>query len=332
MGITVAPSVVAAIPHAATPASFSLTSSDSRVTSSTKQALHVAIEASNNPSTPANDNVNVVLSKGVEDASETHIWTFPISSTVLHVAANGAGTLKMPVKDIAPFGTVSLTFKPLGKIVSTSCNGTVTGKHVSVSLSGVFFFDSKSTGAHKWGTVGNRKHFAFAATNTIRWSFSSASAESCVPVATTCTSSLFWSAQSNGGDFDGATTAAGSVVTGGSIFASRAVNLAKPAGAMRDDSNIGKTSQPTIDTAPDGNATLSVTGGGAGVSGSATITSIAPAVPVTTPCSGGKTQSSSFWSGTYANGSPGLTVAEQIYGSLKLTGSPSGSFGQSTVS
>ncbi|HEX3901087.1 MAG TPA: hypothetical protein VHW74_18200 [Mycobacteriales bacterium] len=318
-GVASAPAVVASAPHAAKPTSVSLDTSDPVVKSSTNQALHVALEASNNPSTPANDAINVVLSKGIEDEGETHIWTFPISSSVLHVGSTGAGTLEVPAKDIAPFGDVSLTFKPVGKIASKSCQGKVTSETVNVSVSGVFFFDSKSTGKKKWGTVGSKRQFTFSATNFVTWLFSSAASENCVSSSSLCTGSLSWQAQAGAVSFDGTKTDSTST---GLVRASRAVKLSKPKGATRNDTSVGQTTLPTL-TGDDGVSTaptLTVSGNGTGVIGTAMITGSAPTSDFSAPCGKGQTELTKFFTGIYTNGTPALSVAEQIYGALTLKG------------
>jgi hypothetical protein len=323
-----APAVVVAAPHVAKPTSVSIQSSYAKVTSSTKQPLHVVLEASNNPSTPVEDTVVVGLSKGLAGQGESHSWTLPISSSVLSVDSSGAGTLKVPAKDIAPFGDINLTIAPIGKITSKSCEGTVISKSAKVSLSGVFFFDSKSTGAHAWGAVGSKKKFAFAATNTLTWLYSSAVSENCIKTLTPCGASVFWTAQDGSVSLDGDDTTKTS-----SVLASRSASLSKPTGATRDDSNVGPTKPPVLETTGGGNATLSVDGAGSGVTGSATLTSSQPETSSpSTPCGNGKTESSDFWSGTYANGSSPLTVSEQIYGALTLGANGNGLFGRSTNS
>jgi hypothetical protein len=321
-GVASAPAVIAASPHGAKATSVSLQSSYAAVTSSTKQALHVVVEASNNPSTPANDTVVVELAKGPEENGEAHDWTFPISASVLRVASTGAGTVKVPAKDIAPYGTLSLKIKPIGKVTSRSCQGTVTSKSVKVSLSGVFFFDSLSSGKDKWGTVGSRRSFTFPGTNTLTWLFSSAASENCLVSSSPCASVLTWQAQSDGVSFDGARVGNSSV---GAVRASRAVKLSKPKGAVRTDNSVGVTTLPTV-SGDDGESTtpsLVVSGNGTGsdVAGTAMITGAAPVIEVTAPCGKGQTEITKFFTGSYTNGNPPLTVAEQIYGVLTLKGS-----------
>lgn len=322
-----APAAIASAPHTAKPSSVSLTSGYASVKSSTKRALHAQLEASNNPSTPANDSASIELAKGAQEDGESHDWTFRISSSVLQVASSGAGTLKLPAKDIAPFGAVSLKFKPIGKPKTKSCEGTVISKTIKVSLSGVFFFDSKSTGSHKWGTVGSKKSFTFPATNTITWLFRSANSENCISAATPCVSDVLWSSQQGAVAFDGFEAS-----NDARMFASRSALLTKPTGATRSDSNVGSTKGLTVAVGGDGNASLAITGSGSGVAGSATITSSAPSQPFPSPCGNGKTQNSEFWSGPYANGTAPLTVAEQIYGALTMGDNGNGSIGQTTVS
>jgi hypothetical protein len=310
-----APAVIAASPHVAKATSVSLQSSYAAVTSSTKQALHLVVEASNNPSTPANDTVVVELAKGPEENGEAHDWTFPISASVLRIGPSGAGTLNVPAKNIRPFGAVSLKIKPVGKVTSKSCQGTVTSKSVKVSLSGVFYFDSASSGSHRWGTVGNKKSFSFPATNTVTWLFSSAASENCIATSTPCEPSTTWAAaDAHGVSFDGEATNNDA----GVVRASRAVTLSTPHGAVRDDSNVGQTTQPSLTSADADAPVLSVSGAGGVVTGTATIAGSMPATEISTPCGKNGSELTHFFTGTYSNSSPPLKVTEEIYGTLAL--------------
>jgi hypothetical protein len=245
---------------------------------------------------------------------------------VLTVANSGAGTLKVPAKDIGPFGEVSLQIMPIGKITSKSCQGTVVSKSIKVRLSGVFSFDSKSTGADAWGVIGSTKSFTFPATNTVTWSYSSAASENCIATTTPCGATVIWAAQHGAVAMDGTEAGAG----GARVIASRAVSLATPKGATRSDSNIASTQGLVVKTGLGGSASLVVTGEGSGVTGSATLMSTAPSSPFPTPCGKGKTQDGEFWSGSYADGSTPLTVAEQIYGAFTLSDNDNGTFDQTT--
>lgn len=323
MGVASAPAVVAGAPHAAAkPTSVSLTTSDATFKSSTKQALHVALEASNNPSTPANDSLVVALSKGTPGLGETHTWTFAISSNVLKVATGGSGTLKVPAVSVAPFGSVSLKITPTGKITSRSCGGQVISQSVKVAVSGVFFFDSLSTGAHRWGSVGSKKAFAFPPKNVVTWLYSTTTSESCLPGTSACQTGLLWTAQQSGAQFEGLSTNAG-----GSIFASRGVALSRPHGAVRTDSATGATFTPTVSTAANGDGTLTVNGSG-GVTGSGVLQSSGQAQEVSVPCAGGSSQKTDFWTGTFTNGTTALSVPEQIYGPITVADGATGTFTQ----
>jgi hypothetical protein len=321
MAVASAPAVVASAPHAAAkPSSVSLTTSDATYKSSTKQALHVSLEASNNPSTPANDALVVTLSKGTPVLGETHTWTFQISSNVLKVATAGSGTLKVPATSIAPFGSVDLKIKPVGKIASQSCGGQVISQSVKVAVSGVFFFDSKSTGANKWGSVGRKKAFTFPASNVVTWLYSTTTSESCLPDTSVCQTGLLWTAQQSGAQFEGVSTNAG-----GSIFASRGVALSRPQGAIRTDSSTGTTFTPTVSTAANGDGTLTVNGSG-GVTGSGVLQSSGQAQEISVPCAGGSSQKTDFWTGTFNNGATALSVPEQIYGPITVQSGATGTF------
>jgi hypothetical protein len=129
---------------------------------------------------------------------------------------------------------------------------------------------------------------------------------------------MIWQAQSGVVSFDGSDADSSS----GALRASRAVSLSKPKGATRNDIAVGTTTLPSV-TGDDGASTtptLTVSGNGVNVRGSATITGSMPFTEVTAPCGNGQTELTKFFTGTYANGSPPLVVSEQIYGSLTLKG------------
>jgi hypothetical protein len=314
-GVASAPASAASAPRALKSTSVSLQSSYAAVRSSTKQSLNVVVEASNNPSTPANDTLVVALAKGPVGDGESHDWSFPISASVLRIGPSGAGTLDVPAKSIQPFGAVSLKIEPVGKVTSKSCQGTVTSKSVKVSLSGVFYFDTASTGSHKWGTVGSKKSFSFPATNAVTWLFSSAASENCIATSTPCEPSTTWAAaDAHGVSFDGEATNNDA----GVVRASRAATLSTPHGAVRDDSNVGQTTQPSLTSADADPPVLSVSGAGGVVTGTATIAGSMPATQISTPCGKDGSELTHFFTGRYTNSSPPLKVTEEIYGTLTL--------------
>lgn len=325
-GLAAAPAATAFASHATKPTSVSLSSSNAKVTTSTKHAIHVEIGASNNPSTPANDQLTVTLSRGSASSGETHTWSFPITSSVLDVASSGKGTLEVPSSKLSPFGVVNLKITPVAKTKTQSCKGHLASKSVEVKLSGTFYFDSRSTGAHKWGSVGSKtKTFHFPATNRLTWLYGSAALENCLSTTTPCGASLFWTAQDGDSLFDGTESSNGS-----SVFASRTADLSKPKGASRVDTSTAPTKTPVLTVANDGSATLDVQADGGSGSGSAVITSPQQGASVPTPCGKGKTQNSQFWTGSYAPGTPALVVSEQIFGAITLGANEFASFGRTT--
>jgi hypothetical protein len=333
--VVAAPAALAGRAHA-TPAvtQIQLSSGTTKVMSSTHRKLQVDLLANNNPGSTADDVVITLREGGV--AGEEHDWTFPVAASALKANPAGKGTLKVPGTKIAPYGVVSLTITPIGKPKTDSCNGTPADKVQKVTLAGTFFFDTKSTGSKRWGTVGSRntkKKFAFSSTNDLTWFYRSAAVPDGGERVTgakadcggdnpflPCSAGLIWDDASGIVDVSGVATSGVEL-----IEASRNVALNTPVGATREDDLTGAGPAPQFTTTPDAaadgesNATLVATAD-TGASGTTTLTSVTPSMVQEVPCRGGtanETANALFWANaTYTNGTIPLTVTAEIFGPI----------------
>lgn len=326
LGYGFVPAATAAVPRATQPISTALNSGVTARTSSTGHKLFLTLTATHSDATATagtsanTDTLDITLANNrTIFGGESHSWSFRIPSTALvfntDSAGNpdGNGSLTVPASAISPFGVVKLKFAPAGTPTTQQCNGQPSSQTQPVSLSGTFFFDSKSTGSHKWGTEGSKTAtFTFAATNDVVTTYATTDFSCSGPAQVPCASAITWFANHGGISFDG--TGAGSA--NGSIFGNRSNNLTKPAGAIRKDLDRGR-SKPLALVTKGGTTTLSVLGA-RGAVGSASLKSAKSQGPFSNPCMGG-TEQITAWSGaSYRNGSTPLQLKMQIYGILSL--------------
>jgi hypothetical protein len=266
---------------------------------------------------------------GLATSGKSHEWHFPVPGSALRINAAGNGALEVPPVKILPYGILSLTITPVGEATTDSCEGTPSDKVQKVKLAGSVFFDTKSSGADRWGSVGSRstkKRFTFTSKSTLTWfyprppggSSCGGDDDSGLP----CSGALVWDDASGDADFSGISTGGVSL-----IEASRSVQLATPVGATRADDLTGAGPAPVLTTTPgaadaaENDATLTVTAD-TNAAGGATIVSATPSQTQTIPCDGdvtGSTTSASLWEGaTFTNGTAPITVAAEIFGPVSI--------------
>lgn len=256
------------------------------------------------------DSKTTGLTVALENASQSHYWNFQIPSSAVKAASSGKASVKPSAKKLAPFGKVSLTAKPKGKPKTISCKGSPSTKTQKVTLGGTFYFDTRS-GKHGWGTVGSKKKaFHFSTSATVTWSY--ANDNYCYSGGSICLSSTTWAAYTSGKSLGG------DVRKHPRINGTRDARLTKPKGATRNDYVTAALKSAKLSTSNGGaDAKLVLTGTGGASSGSATVTGTGASTDAY-PCGkGGKKQKSSYWNGSFKNGSKPLTVRD-IYGAIKL--------------
>ncbi|HVV77449.1 MAG TPA: hypothetical protein VHC43_15595 [Mycobacteriales bacterium] len=323
-GFGLVPAATAATAHDA-PAAIStgLSSSATAKTSSTGHKLYVKVGATQSSvtATPAaTDNLDISLADNKAIfGGESHSWSFKIPATALTFntdstgSPDGSGTLDVPSSALSPFGVVSLTFAPTGSPTTQQCNGQPSSQTQPVTLSGTFYFDSRSKGSHKWGAVGSKtKKFTFSATNTVVTTYASTDFSCVGPAQAPCASATSWFASHGGVTFDGSAAGSGD----GRVFGERSTNLSKPAGAIREDVNTGRSKPLSLKT-KGGSTSLSVVGAH-GTKGSATLKASKKQGPFNNPCKNGSEQVTAWNNASYKNGSTPLKIKMQIYGTLHL--------------
>jgi hypothetical protein len=321
-------SAAAATPHVA---AIDLDSNIVNVTSSTGRHLELEVHAYVEPNAPSNDEADVTLTQENNNGEEDHSWMFPIHHTTdLDVDTRGQGTLRLTSKEISPFGSLSLTMTPAGKTSTQKCNGVAAGTVTPVKLTGSFFFNSHSTGAKKWGSVGTKSPKAalkFPGKAALTQIYSGG--QSCLEgdggddVALPCTSALIWDSSSSTADINGFEFLGINLVNG-----SRIVSLHGnvPGGSLRADDVTTTAAAPTWLTAP--NATvatlldglLATVGKSATLTGTSTVYGVGGESKQNEPCgSAGNTETATYWpSATYTNGANPLTLNTSTFGGVHV--------------
>jgi hypothetical protein len=299
-----------------------LTTSPLHVTSSTHHKLEVVIDSEMNTS-DAFENFAYVQ---IGNQRESHRWQFTNSHPVLSQTSTGAALI-MHNAQLGPYGLLKLIATNVGKSKTSTCgDGDYTViQHVSVT--GRLFFNTRSTGRQRWGGIGNKnKNLTFSSKSTLDTGYGTGGLD-CNDYATPC---------SNGPELTvfGATTiisaqTIGKKTTLGFI---RGVRLSKPKGAARLDEVSATANRPKIIIStgkPVGAATLSLT---VPKSSSATgsFELLGGMTPTTTTdlCNRNgahSSQTDKVWnSAGYIDGTPHISVPEQIFGRLGLLHTPPG--------
>jgi hypothetical protein len=298
-------------------ATIVLQTGPTKVVSSTDHRLRVQLTATHPVGYDDHaDQVAIAVLKGSSGSAETHRWSFDVPAAAWDVDATGAGTIDVPKSAIAPFGKVRLTVRAVGDPTTQSCNGTVRSQTQKVSVGGTVFFDTRSKGAHRWGTVGSKsKRFAFAAPSTLVTT-DDLPATPCVGTGhAPCLAQVVWSAASPKVNLEGANTSN----TRGSLLATRTKHLASPANATRTDVLRATTRQLAVKTGAGGGAGLAVVAAKR-ASGSAKLTA-AESSAFSAPCTKDgtdHTQTYTTWDADYTNGAKPLAAHAQVFGAIKL--------------
>lgn len=312
LGIVAADAGIAA--KGATVSDVTLYSSLTNLTSTTGHHLKVGVSASQSPGGKSS------ISVSLRQDQEFHGWTFKAAGSAISLDDTGQGTVSLASTKSAGYAALTLHVKPVGSAKLNKCEGQLVSETRPVAVSGTLFFNTKSSGSHKWGSIGSKVHtFRFDRPNSVTWSYDNTA--TCPTPASPCFAGLSWSdyhsTSTNSTGLFGGTSGTTSWISG-----SRRVSLSKPSGATRSDYNYLKTKAPKLSVAGDGSAALKVTQG----TGSATIKSPSGST-YSYPCgAGAKTRKARSWPGSYTNGSTALKVPAQIFGPMSLKNSKSGGY------
>jgi hypothetical protein len=315
IGVGTAAAAVGAAPAVA-PAitAISLATRQTAVHSSRHDPLDVSVNATRHNSKPLGPS-SVSVEITTPNQVESHTWIFPVPTAALNAKTSGSGTLVVPHADIAPFGTIKLTFTALSKPVKTVCNSVAYSTSQKVSVKGAILFDTHSTGKDRWGSVGSTSlRFTFKQGSTLVKDFG---ANTGCPGGSLppCSYSLLWLVDSANQlvSLEGGTTGK----TGGFIDAVRTENLSKPKHASRVDEVDTPTGRPTVAATGASTIALSIKSGHA-AKGSATMDGTADGSPTTSVCGKGNTTSSSVWTAAFANNTPRLVIKEAVFGPITM--------------
>ncbi len=250
---------------------------------------------------------------------EEHIWSFRLPRSASQIDARGAGTLKATRTRLGGYAAVSVTSRPVGKRHQSMCvPGVGTKATRTVALTGRLLLVTRSSGSHRWGSVGSAtRSFHFSANSQVVWFYNS---DACPEPPARCRSDLQWSAGAGPVSFFGSPTA-----TGDGVDASRDVQLTPS--IRRSDVLSTGLSGLSLTVHPGGSATLQIDS----THGSATIDGT-PIGSFPFPCgTGGGSYTLTIWDGGWTNGTTALRVPAQIFGAMQVPDSPDGAEIQQNV-
>jgi hypothetical protein len=341
-GVMIAPMAISVVAAGAAPAhrsvaatrkpakNFSLLSAPQSFTSSTHKHLRITVNAVGGPTELGPGTVvyqiPVSLTVSRKGALETHNWEFIATGKKVFTynSITGKGVLRTG-SAMKPFGSMTLRITATGRTRFTGCGGSRQAVRAA-KLKGTFSFDTRSTGASKWGKVGSSHPRTFTGHSTMSYL---ASTDKQCPMPLPCNPGMSWQAQNitSAGD---AVTLVGSAIKVGAktrytLSGDRQLPLAKPSGAFRtDDITISLKRMPF--TFKGTSAKVGVPSSGAALTGAATLTSTSEN-PVSTLFCGPKLatmQTDTHWPAAFKNAKKALSLNEQIEGAFKvpnLTGS-----------
>jgi hypothetical protein len=274
--------------------------------------------------------VSVTLSR-TGGGFESHEWSFPIKSASFgYNTSTKKGSLKV-TKAMGKYGEVKLALAKDGKTRNASCSS---GKETvtPVSLKGIVYFDTRSSGSHRWGHVGSKTiKMTVLKHNLLTLDYNC----SLKTPANACYSGTSWFTGSGGSHAD---LSGGSLGSAGTISADRSVSLKKPKGATRFDFVTVSAPKPVLKRAstPGGTTTYSVkTKKHTRATGSAQLSSTEAGTPLPGTCrSKGKTHetTTTFYDGSYTNGKPALVVHADIFGNFHVGNNKNSNFYSTSVS
>lgn len=322
VGVVIGGGSATAAPKAVPTASSESFSALAQVTTSTRQRLGLFIGASRSEGVGAAGTFfDVTLNK--KTGAESHTWGFPVPNSAFTVGSNGKGKVSVRAVNLAPFGVVKLSFTPAAKAKKQRCNSSAYVLNQKVKVSGLFYFDSRSTGKHKWGHYGNKhKRMTFKAGGNVVRSFGQTGVGCAGPSSQPCAKTLTWFASNH----DNSVTLGGGALSKkrGYISGSGFVTLSKPKKATRSDFVEATVPAPKLKKGSGGSATMSVSTSGGIARGSGKLTSKTPGSSFSEPCGKGKSQTSEFWQSALKNAKPALEMTPDIFGPIKLRNGSTG--------
>lgn len=254
---------------------------------------------------------NSQLAIGISRAGESHHFGFAIPDSALSLSKSFSGKIAPGTDNTLPIAKLNLTATPRGAATTTKCAGKVTSRTQPLTLSGVFYLNTRS-GTNGWGAVGSTtKPFSFSTTATATRYYDAGDCETPYPNPA-CESSTYWTLSSSAATLNG---------TGKRVTAIRTVNLTKPAGAARSDVRTA-TARSAVLTQNNETKTarLVITGNGGSIKGKAVLNGKNRSLGDREPCgtAGKKLRYASWYPATLASSRSPLTMKD-IYGTMQVT-------------
>jgi hypothetical protein len=286
------------------------------VTSSSHHKLAISVLADQTRLPPGLELSSIDITVATRSNTESHSWLLNLPNSALKTTKSLSGSIAIPPSKIEPYGAVKVSFTPIGAPVTTTCDAADYTTVQKVHISGTVFFQTRSSGAHPWGSVGGRaKTFTFRTGSTVTDTIGNGASICASPSPNPCFTETAWTVA------DAAIDLSGTVRDGkpGTIDGERDVTLAKPHGATRTDELSVLSPRPRFRKGPGGKtASLAIRTSGSREAGAATLTSTRKDVSNSGPC--GSSQSEQFvtWKAKYVNSEVPLVLHAEIYGDMTI--------------
>jgi hypothetical protein len=283
--------------------SFTIDSSNPKLTSSTHKRLRFFVFIESNSGTVVADTVRRGdrLSVGLSVPKESHDWDFTLKRSSVHLnASKGTGRI-LTKHQLKRFGKFRLTLAPAGKAHRSCASSTGFTKTRKITLTGTPKFNSNS-GKHGWGIVGAHKMTINA---TLTANFGTPNLNCGGTIKTFCPKLGI-----RVDDFSQSATmdATGRPGHAGRLFGFRSVSLRSPRGAGRNDFLTGKLKPLSTSTDAGGTVSIRLAAASKNLRGTATVASEGP--PSSDTCR--QVQSDSYFGSSWTNGAKPLTFHGQI--------------------
>ena len=287
------------------------------VTSSTGRRLLLTVHAF----WEGQHDTRIEVSLQTRHRTEEHTWSFDASGHApVGVTSDGSGVVHLSHQQLGGFGRINLSVQPAGHLQQL-CDGRAVGQQRRVAIDGAFVFNTRSSGRHRWGSVGRADHrVRFPRGGTFTNARGCSSAFPCPAQQTS-----HWGMDRL---VAGAPTSIrGTSMAGKTKASGHRLVLFAGAGTLdsrRDFVRTAVVKPPTLHVHPGGNATLTVFAHG----GAATIDSTRHETTSETCGSGVKQTQRRMWSGgDFTNGKHPIRIPMQIFGPIQVTTSAVGGGG-----
>jgi hypothetical protein len=319
------PMSTAAAPALPVLGAFSFTGAVQSLTSSTHKGLHVKVAATNapDPATELNpSSLTVTVSRAHDPESHNWVFELPRDADLSYDNATGLGVVKTG-SAIKPFGALNLSLTAVGRETTIGC-GRTRADVQPVRVTGTMSFDTRSTGANRWGSVGGTARRTFTGHSVI--TIFRGVDKLCGSFLPPCVTTMSWLAHKTtpgntiGNDeliLQEFASTVGSRTTY-KVSGERIFHLATPDKAIRTDTT-SLTVPHTAFAFPASSARVTVSPTAPSLTGATGLASTTETESVALACGHfPQTQTTTMWSASYRNTAKPLALHEQIEGAYRL--------------